>query len=275
MAVLQNAYWMCQGCKNLMDNARFQQGMTSMNFAINEIKSTHKQIVDELKAEIKDSLITELRQEIQGGFSKLSTAPGRGTFQFQAKNQASGSGKRPLSPRNSTFNSQPPKTPRLTKPVAGVGNGPTPLPTVSTSDRNVERFWLYVSNFHRSVTEDDIFNATRTSLNTNDLDVKLLKPRNRSLAECSFVSFKVGVPLECKMQAMLPSAWPPGATFREFDFDLKQNFLSGPVRIQPQQTSPPTNREPVPTPVPQLQQQPNMSTQPMIEEPVAEEMCHQ
>lgn len=273
--MLPNGYWMCQGCKNLMDNARFQQAMSSMNSAIDEIKSTHQQIVDGLKAEIKDSLIAELRQEIQGGFSKLSSASGRNTFQFQAKAQTSGNGKRPLSPRNTAINGQPPKTPRLVTPTARVGNGPTPLPTVSTTDSNEERFWLYVSNFHRSVTEDDIFNSTRTSLNTNDLVVKLLKPRNRSLAECSFVSFRVGVPLQCKTQAMQPSAWPQGATFREFDFDFKRNFQNAPVRIQLQPTFTPTINEPTPTTEPQLPPQPTTSSQPTIEISTNEEMCQQ
>lgn len=72
-----------------MKSARFKNAMTSTNAAALELRDTYQKVVEDLKAEIKNSLLAELKQEIQGGFNKLSPAvlsPVPRRFQFRERN---------------------------------------------------------------------------------------------------------------------------------------------------------------------------------------------
>ncbi|XP_055623048.1 uncharacterized protein LOC129766505 [Toxorhynchites rutilus septentrionalis] len=201
-------FWMCKGCCDIMGNACFRNTITSMNSVTAELNNMHKKVVEELKTEIKDSLIAELRLEIQGGFNKLSPAvlsPLPHRFQFDNRS----------SPKRAR-DDDPERLERPTKIFRGTGlmaNGAT----IATAVRTESRFWMYLSKISPEVSEADIQNLAKECLQTDDVVAKSLIPRGRPLNTLTFVLFKVDINQSLKTKAMDPSTWPQGIEFREFE----------------------------------------------------------
>lgn len=208
-------FWFCKGCCDLMKNARFKNAMVSSNAATLELKDAYQKVVEELKAEIKTSLLAELKDEIQGGFNKLSPAvlspiPPR-VFQFNARN----------SPKRTRDDDVPEPVEQPTKIFRGTG--PSANNAVRGSAGNSDdKFWLYLTKISPDVSESDVQSLAMECLQTNEIVVKSLIPRGRPLSMLSFVSFKVGVKKDLKSMAMNPATWPQGIEFREF-IELESN----------------------------------------------------
>jgi hypothetical protein len=211
-------FWMCKGCRDIMRNARFKNCMASMNEATIELNDTYQKIVEELKSEIKETLLSEIRQEIQGGFNKLSPAvhsplPPR-VFKFGSINT-------PKRSRDdeARASDQPAKILRGTgPPTAGIPLAPT--------DRPADKFWVYLTKISPDVSEADVEKLVKECLHTDEVVAKSLIPKGRPRSTLSFVSFKVGVNFVLKPKAMDPLSWPQGIEFREFidDSTRPQNF---------------------------------------------------
>lgn len=200
-------FWMCNGCRELMSNARFKNALSSMNAAAIEVNDTYLKLIEEMKSEIKDSLIAEIRQEIKGGFNQLSPAvlsPLPRYFKFGHANS-------PKRRRDdeAVASDQPSKI------LRGTGPSTADIPSIHM-DRTSDKFWVYLSKICPEVSETDIERLAKDCLHTDEVVVKSLIPRGRSLSTLSFVSFKVGVSLELKPKAMDPVSWPQGIEFREF-----------------------------------------------------------
>lgn len=201
-------YWMCKDCREIMANARFKNTVKSMNAATKEINDVYAKLVDDLKSEIKESLITELRQEIQGGFNKLSPAalsPAPNRFQF---NRPALKRTRERDEVTAALSERPPKILR--------GTNPSTTATVGAADIPANKFWLYLTKISPEVTEEDIHNLARSNLQCEDVIAKALVPKGRPPSTLTFVSFKLGIPQDLKSKAMDPSTWPPQIQFREF-----------------------------------------------------------
>lgn len=200
-------FWMCPGCREMMGNARFKNALSSTNAAAIEVNNTYQQLIEEMKSEIKESLIAEIRQEIKGGFNKLSPAvlsPVPRSFRFGHTNS-------PKRRRDdeATTSDQPSKILR--------GTGPTTANVVPARvDRPVDKFWIYLTKISPDVSESDIEKLAKECLHTDEVAAKSLIPKGRSPSTLSFVSFKVGVRHELKSKAMDPISWPQGIEFREF-----------------------------------------------------------
>lgn len=202
-------FWMCQRCREIMGNARFKNTLNSMNAATKEVNDMYQKLVDDLKTEIKDSLIAELKQEIQGGFNKLSPAilsPAPGRFQFNNRSAS----KRLRDRDEVTFQlpDQPSKVFRGTNQAINASE--------DSADRSENRFWIYLTKISPEVTEDDVVNLAKNCLQTENVVAKVLVPKGRPLSSFSFISFKVGVSNDLKSRALDPSNWPREIQFREF-----------------------------------------------------------
>lgn len=201
-------FWMCKACRDIMGNARFKNALTSMDAANVEMTDGYQKMVQELKTDIKETLIAELKLEIQGGFNKLSPAihsPLPRRFQF---------GNRPTPKRYRDEDSERPERP--TKIFRGTGLLPNGESHVA-AERTESRFWLYLTKISPDVSEADIQNLAMDRLQTDDVVAKSLIPKGRPLSTLTFMSFKVGVKQDLKSKALDPSTWPQGIEYREFE----------------------------------------------------------
>lgn len=200
-------FWMCKGCRDIMGSARFKNAMVSMNAAAKEVNDVYQKLVEDLKTDIKDSLIAELKHEIQGGFDKLSPAvlsPLPRRFHF-------GNRSTPKRDRDEdALSTQQPS--KIFRGTAHPDNNAVSRPASRTDDR----FWVYLTKISPDVKEADVQHLVKECLLTDDVVAKPLVPKGRPLSTLTFVSFKVGVRQELKSKAMDPSTWPPEIEFREF-----------------------------------------------------------
>lgn len=203
------SYWMCPECREIMGNARFKNTLVSMNAATKEVNDGYQKLVEDLKSEIKDSLIAELRLEIQGGFSKLSLAilsPAPNRFQFNYRSASKRSREPDDVPAHQP--AQPAKVFRGTNEPSSSTGVPVTTPE--------SKFWIYLTKISPEVTEDEVVNLAKNCLQVDNVVAKALVPRGRPLSSLTFISFKVGVSQELKHKAMDPSTWPQEIQFREF-----------------------------------------------------------
>lgn len=226
-------YWMCKECREIMGNARFQNTVKSMNAATKEINDAYSKLVDDLKSEIKESLIVELRQEIQGGFNRLSPAvlsPAPNRFQFN----------RPALKRTRERDEVAVAvSERPTKILRGTNQSTTA--SVGIADTPGNKFWIYLTKISPEATEEDIVNLAKSCLQSEDVIAKALVPKGRPPSTLTFISFKVGVSQDLKSKAMNPSTWPPQIQFREFieTNSTVQHFWKPSQRIDPGPSSAP------------------------------------
>lgn len=96
---------------------------------------------------------------------------------------------------------------------------------VKTVPTKEDLFWIYLSAFHPSTTEEEIVKLTRDCLNLAVNDgckaIKLI-PKGKNLADLNFVSFKVGVGYQFQDAALSCDSWPENVLFREFE-NLRKN----------------------------------------------------
>lgn len=149
-------FWMCKGCRDIMGNARFKNAMVSMNAAAKEVNDVYQKLVEELKTEIKDSLIAELKQEIQGGFNKLTPAvlsPLPRRFQFGNRSTANFvHGSTPKRDRDEDALPTQEQPSKIFRGTAHPANSALAGSTVRTDDR----FWLYLTKISPDVKESDV-----------------------------------------------------------------------------------------------------------------------
>lgn len=214
-----------------MKYSRFKNAMTSTHAATLELKDAYKKVVEDLKTEIKDSLIAELKQEIQGGFNRLSPAVLSPVPQhFQFRNRAT-----PKRTRDEDVFEPSERPPKI---FCGTGQSASDGFEGSTT-RSDENFWVYITKISPDVSESDVLDLAKERLRTEDVVVKSLVPRGKPLSTLSFVSFKVGVRKDLKSKAMDPATWPQGIQFREFvDHGSNvQHFWKPPQRVDPGATA--------------------------------------
>lgn len=90
------------------------------------------------------------------------------------------------------------------------------------------KFWIHISEFETSETEDAVKLLVSDCLNTDvdKLEAFKLVPKDRDINTLRFISFKVGIPLELKDVALSSSTWPIGLSVRQFDSSRRPNFRS-------------------------------------------------
>lgn len=220
-------FWFCKGCCDLIKNARFKNAMSSTHAASLELQDAYQKVVEDLKTEIKTSLLAELKQEIQGGFNKFSPAvlsPIPRHFQFRTR----------ASPKRTRDEDASEPVEQLTKIFCGTGQtaGSAVGGTLTRTD---DKFWVYLTKISPEVSESEVEILAKECLQTSDVVVKSLVPKGRPPSMISFLSFKVGVHKDLKSKAMDPVNWPQGIQFREFiDYDTNaRHFWKPAPRFDP------------------------------------------
>ena len=90
------------------------------------------------------------------------------------------------------------------------------LLAVKHVEEDTSLFWLYLSGFQPSVSEERITHLAQTQLNTEVLKVSKLVAKSKDIGSYSFVSFKVGMSLDLRSKALSTETWLAGIKFREW-----------------------------------------------------------
>lgn len=210
----QNLFWACDACTDLMKKSRFRNAMVS----VNDVNHT---TIDELKAEIRDYVLGEIKTEIRLNFKNFAdNMPVTPIGTLRPLVQVSTRSKRNREDDIDQTRTRPQKLFRGTGVAASSGMTTTDGgPTIHEEDR----FWLYLSGISPEVTDDAVSSLVSSALETNDSIVTKLVPRGKDMSTLSFISFKVGLHPSLKEKAMTASSWPRGLVFREFVDDSRDN----------------------------------------------------
>lgn len=200
---ITNLFWMCNACSNMMEKARFRNAMVSTNAAVS-------QNFDELKNEIRCSVLEEIRLEIRTNFKQLIDAVPKTpapvpnvAFFGSSKRKRENDGKIEPTPK------------RLSQLRRGTDSSGQPASVGTTSESNM--FWLYLSDISAGTPDECVTELVHQRLGSRDLKIVKLVAKGKDLRYFNFVSFKVGMPMQLKQKAMQESTWPSEISFREFE----------------------------------------------------------
>jgi hypothetical protein len=126
-----------------------------------------------------------------------------------------------------------------------VDNPNTPATIVGTGPKKsgisfaVPKFWVYLKGLEPDTDDDILEDIVQSTFNCDDIKCVKLMPKNRTLEQCEFISYKIGFPQSMKETALDPTMWPEGFSVREFR-DKQQktssNFRRATSRRTPQRT---------------------------------------
>lgn len=200
--------WMCYACHNLLAKARFTNAVTSVNAA-------NEGILDALKTEIKGSILNDIRAEIRTNFKSLIDAVPSTTLTFRPPPKFTPVNKRPRDAEADDDNTI--KQPAKLLCGTGAHNPEVSTAALQPTSDHPPSFWLYLSNIQPDVADDKVRDMVHQCLETSELKLVKLIPKNRDPRTLTFVSYKVGVPADLKEKAMSSNTWPIGVRFREFE----------------------------------------------------------
>ena len=188
-----NLFWMCDECVKLMKYARFKNVVSSLDGVISIV------IGNQLNGilELKDEMIKNNHHVAQLTNKVNAVTPLRVLNRDRPSKRRRGDVETPN---------------KLSTGTRSVGND------TLVAGPQLSLFWVYLSRFHPTVTIDVVEKLTRDRLQTRDkIKVVSLVKKGTDPLSLNFVSFKVGVPIECKAAALDPNTWPKGIVFRQFD----------------------------------------------------------
>lgn len=198
--------WMCMSCKNLLSKARFANSLVSVNKA-------SESVIESMKAEIRDSVLTDIRNEIRSNFKTLINSVPRTPISLYRTPLAPSAGTKRLRESDGDDDNA---SRRPAKAMCGVGTS-TEDTNLVAPEREPEKFWLYLSGILPDVPDAKVTELVQSKLKNTDLRVVKLVPRGKDIRYLSFVSYKIGIPLELKPIALDTATWPRGIRFREFE----------------------------------------------------------
>lgn len=218
--------WMCTACKNLLSKARFSNSLVSVNKA-------NESVIESMKVEIRDSVLAEIKYEIRSNFKTLiDSVPRTPASIYRTPHPPSIRSKR-LRDNDCDDDAA---THRPAKSMCCVGTSATVADLVvsEAAEANLAKFWLYLSGILPEVPESKVVELAESRLKTTNLQVVKLVPRGKDARTLTFVSYKIGIPLELKTIALAPETWPRGIRFREFEsVGNKKQFFWRPEAVTP------------------------------------------
>lgn len=223
--ITSQALWLCEECRSTVKSRSLSE-LLSANEIITQIKSFKSEM-----AKLKEQMTTlseaigDCTANLQSGISQLERKVEENNCRLDAALDKAkqndvfipgGSGYSGVRDDLSAKRNQR----DYSGGVVGTGevdlNGLSVPSLVATAEP--EQFWLYLSGFHRQVTSEDVSKVVRCCLHTeSEAKVVMLVPKNVDMSRLTFISFKVGLPVDLKDAALLPSTWPQGIRFREFE----------------------------------------------------------
>lgn len=227
-------YWMCNACSGIMKKARFTKAITSVNAA-------YEGIIESLKTEIRDNILSEVRQEIQTNLKRIpemvANTPIRSVQRRMLQPSIRTSTKRLRENDDPAFG--PPR-----KLVCGTDGQSAESPSIIAATGRVDenRFWLYLSGISPKAPDEKVAEMLKKRLATDELKIDKLVPRGKDINGLTFVSFKVGMHHDLKPKAMSSSTWPVGIRFREFEsYSSSRTGFWNPLEDQPELATPSTS----------------------------------
>lgn len=239
-------FWMCGKCANLYCNDHFRN-MTNRCDA--NRSDTNRCDTNDLRDTINDMKtdIAKLSNVVGTLVSKVDVIPSTPLLPpANAWNTAATSNFKANSAKRQRGNDGSIVTPnRKLQNMKGTRALKGSVQTVSLS--NDQLFWVYLSAFHPSTTDEQIIALTRECVGLSNEDVikaTKLVPKNADISNMSFVSFKVGIGSQFKTTALSSETWPDDVSFREFVnygsknlpnvVKLTGNIINEPPSNQPQ-----------------------------------------
>ena len=199
----KNLFWMCDDCADLFENSHFRtisskadkcSPLNLLTDAISELRSEIKNLNSRPTAQLSPLLNPSQPVEQRRSAKRTREFEGfvRGTD-------------------NCRIGCKKPDSNVVTVPIYR-----------DTSD---QKFWLYLSRIHPSVTSDAVSSMVKANLEIDDNpDVIKLVPKEKDVNTLSFVSFKIGLDPSLKTKALDPAVWPEGLILREFEDYRSQKF---------------------------------------------------
>lgn len=196
-----NAFWMCDDCANLFLNGHFRsiaKGHDEGNSVIADAVQTMQSDIAKLS-----STVTEFTEKVAAQSTSTPTWPNK-------------------RPRDSS--SEPP--PKVSIPTASRGKKTmTTVPVIAKNAEADNLWYIWLSSFPPSVTEDDIHAMVKECLSVDNDDpiaVKMLVKKGVDISTLTSITFKVGVGRDYRDSSLDPDNWPVGLAFREFvDMDRR------------------------------------------------------
>lgn len=222
--------WLCTCCKNLLSKARFSNALVSVDKA-------SESVIESMKAEIRESVLAEIKHEIRSNFKTLiNSVPRTPASNYRTPLVASSKHKRPR--ENDDVDDISVRRPA--KAMCGIGTDAeiTNLVVPETAVDDSNKFWLYLSGILPEVPESKVVELAESKLKTTNLKVVKLVARGRDTRSLTFVSYKIGMPVELKPIALSTETWPRGIRFREFEnMGSQKQFFWRPTEQGPDPTA--------------------------------------
>lgn len=207
----KNVLWMCDDCADLFLSDPFRNlslrciaGDAPEEVSLNSLKddiSELKGIVKTLSSKVDGKAMTPVASTPWSGFNRMLSPSNV-----------------PNTPKRKRVDSQPKEKASI---IRGSKAASEMVKTVSPPE---ELFWLYLSAFDPSTSDDDITTFVKNCMDLPpDVMPKVVKlvPRDKDPATLSFVTFKVGLKKSLKDMALSKETWPENVYFREFESQPK------------------------------------------------------
>lgn len=222
--------WVCTCCKNLLSKARFSNSLVSVDKA-------SESVIEAMKVEIRESVLADIKHEIRSNFKTLiNSVPRTPASHYRTPLVASAKHKRPRENDDEDDIS----VRRPAKAMCGIGTDAeiSNLVVPETTEDDSDKFWLYLSGILPEVPESKVVELAESKLKTTNLRVVKLVARGRDTRSLTFVSYKIGMPVELKPIALSTETWPRGIRFREFENGGgKKQFFWRPSELRPDRSA--------------------------------------
>lgn len=211
-----NVFWMCNGCANLFTNAHFRTMMTGFDNKTDDLPKAMQTM--QIEIEKLHSALNVLSDKVD---AKHNTPTPFATPNGWPNLGANGN--RLDSMKN---------TPKRRRGMDGISVA-TPSVTSNMGTKKVnaiktvrlagrptdDLFWIHLSAFHPTTTDNQIATLVSECLDLSNMQPKVVKlvPKGRDLDSLQFVSFKVGIKVELKDNALSSESWPENIRYREFE----------------------------------------------------------
>lgn len=113
-----------------------------------------------------------------------------------------------------------------------IGKPLSPVQSAPKIQRKMQDKAIWISRLHRDTGVEDIQSYVRDELGieaVDQLDVRKLVKKDRDISTYSFVSFRIGCPLNLFETLMDTTKWPEKCNIREFKIEMKNT--SGGVKL--------------------------------------------
>lgn len=188
-----NTFWMCDDCAKLFLNGHFRQ-----------MAMGH----DEGNSEIAEAVKT-----MQSDIANLSSAVTAFAEKAVAQTAPVWPNKRPRESGSETPT-------KVSIPTASRGTrAMTTVPVIAKTTESDDLWYIWLSSFPPSVSEDDIRLMVKECLSVDEDDpiaVKMLVKKGVDISTLTSITFKVGVSRDYRDSSLDPDNWPEGLAFREF-----------------------------------------------------------